>query len=186
MIYITFKGLLICYHLSFMKIFFILLRNLKCWSDMNFFSRIVFVIVFVAAITTPAMAQNDKDAIKMVIEQETAAFMNVDYKTWSGLWLKAPYAYWSFSDSSGTSYIEGWDNLDKTYQDYFKNSRPSKAEITNEWIEIRVYENGAYAHFIQKAQDDIDLDETSQVRILEKKDGKWKVVCVGAIARYQH
>ncbi len=134
--------------------------------------------------TIPAYSQNDVEAIKTVIEQESASFMNVDYKTWSGLWLKVPYAYWSYSDSAGTSYVEGWDNLNKTYGDYFKNSKPSKAEITNDWIDIRVYENGAYVHFVQKVFDETDHDETSQIRLLEKKDGKWKLICVGAIAKY--
>lgn len=134
----------------------------------------------------PVNAQSDpeKAAIKSVIEQETASFMNLDYKTWSSLWLKVPYAYWSYSDSTGTSYVEGWENLNSTYTDYFKNSKPSKGEITHEWIEIRVFENGAYAYFLQKVYDEIDRDETSQIRVLEKKDGKWKLICVGAIAKY--
>jgi len=38
--------------------------------------------------------------------------------------------------------------------------------------------------FVQKVKDEIEHDETSQVRVLEKKDGNWKVVCVDAIARY--
>ncbi len=151
---------------------------------MKIFVRIVFIILFIALQAPASSAQNDKEAIKAVIEQETAAFMNVDYKTWSGLWLQVPYAFWSFADSTGTSFIEGWETLNKTYADYFQNAKPSKAEIINEWIEIRVFQNGAYAHFIQKAVDELDRDETSQIRILEKKDGKWKIVCVGAIAVY--
>lgn len=131
-----------------------------------------------------AQPDKEKEAIKAVIEKETASFMNVDYKTWSSLWLKVPYAYWSYSDSTGTSYVEGWDNLNNTYAEYFKNSKPSKGEIKNEWIEIRVFENGAYAHFVQKVYDEIDYDETSQIRVLEKKDGNWKLICVGAIAKY--
>jgi len=132
----------------------------------------------------PLFAQDEKAAIKSVIERETSAFMNVDYKTWSDTWLKVPYSYWSFSDSTGTSFMEGWDALNKTYAQYFKDSRPSNAQITNEWIEIRIYGNGAYVHFIQRVKDDIDVNETSQIRVLEKIDGKWKVVCVWAIALY--
>jgi len=135
-------------------------------------------------VTVASQAQNDIEAIKKVIEKETAAFMNVDYKTWSDLWLKVPYAYWSYSDSTGTNYIEGWENLDKSYREYFKSAPPSRGEITNDWIAIRIYDNGAYVHFTQRMRDEVDDDETSQVRILEKKDGKWKVVFVGAIAKY--
>lgn len=132
---------------------------------------------------SPLLAQDDKEAIKTVIAKETSAFMNVDYKTWADTWVKAPYVYWSYSDSTTTSFVEGWDALNKTYTEYFRDSRPSHAEISNEWLEIRVYGNGAYAHFIQRVKDEIDTDETSQVRVLEKIDGKWMVVCVWAIAQ---
>jgi len=153
---------------------------------MKYFPVNIIIVAIILLTEISSQAQNDKDEIKSVIEQETESFMNVDYKTWSSLWHKVPYAYWSYADSTGTSFIEGWENLDKTYADYFKNSKPAKDEITNEWIEIRIYENGAYAHFIQKIHDEIDYDETSQIRFLEKKDGKWKLICVGAIAKYPH
>jgi hypothetical protein len=144
------------------------------------------LILFLATLfitTVSSFAQDDKEEIKAVITRETSAFFNVDYKTWSDTWLKSPYTYWSYSDALGTSYVEGWENLNKTYSEYFNTARPSKANIRNEWKEIRVYGNGAYVYFIQKVYDDIDRDETSQMRILEKIDGKWKVVCLGAIAR---
>lgn len=129
-------------------------------------------------------AQNDTEAIKATILKETTAFYRVDHKTWSDSWLKVPYVYWSYSDSTSTSYVEGWDELDKTFQEYFKTQKPSNGIIENEFLEIRIYGNGAYARFTQRIKDELDRDETSQIRVLEKKDGSWKVVCVGAIAKY--
>ncbi len=141
----------------------------------------VWTLVSVSALAQ----QKDVEAIKAVIARETSSFMNVDRKNWSDMWLKAPYCYWSYSDSTGTSYVEGWDAMNRTFDEYFRTQKPSKATITNEWQEIRVYGNGAYVRFVQKVKDDIDRDETSQMRVLEKtKEGKWKVVCVGAIAKY--
>lgn len=139
-----------------------------------------------AFVSVTALAQQkDVEAIKAVIAKETSSFMNVDRKNWSDTWLKAPYAYWSYSDSTGTSFVEGWEALNKTFDEYFRTQKPSKAAITNEWQEIRVYGNGAYVRFVQKVKDDIDRDETSQMRVLEKtKEGHWKVICVGAIAKY--
>jgi Domain of unknown function (DUF4440) len=128
--------------------------------------------------------QVDQEAIKAVIAKETQSFMNVDRKNWAETWHPASYSYWSYSDSTGTSFVQGWEALNKTFDEYFKTQKPSKAKITNEWIEVRVYGNGAYARFVQKVEDEIDRDETSQIRVLEKKDGKWKAVCVGAIAKY--
>jgi hypothetical protein len=126
----------------------------------------------------------DHVAIKAVVAKETSAFMNVDYKGWSDTWLKAPYSYWSYSDSTGTSFVEGWEALNKAFDEYFKTSKPSKALITNEWQEVRVYGSGAYVRFVQKVKDDIDHDETSQMRVLEKTKDGWKVICMGAIAKY--
>ena len=128
--------------------------------------------------------QNDQAAIKTVIAKETTCFFNVDYKGWSDTWLKASYSYWSYSDSTATSYVEGWEAINKNFQEYFRTSKPSKATITNEWQEVRVYGNGAYVRFVQKVSDDIDRDETSQMRVLEKTKEGWKVICMGAIAKY--
>jgi hypothetical protein len=134
---------------------------------------------------TVAVAQpGDIAAIKEVIAKETQSFFSVDQKSWEDCWWKVTYAYWSYSDSTSTSYIEGWDGLNKTFDRYFKTSKPSRAEIINDWIDIRIFGTGAYVRFVQKVKDEIEHDETSQVRVLEKKDGKWKVICVDAIARY--
>lgn len=138
------------------------------------------------AISTLCFAQMDKEvaAIKTVVAKETESFMNVDRKTWEGLWLQAPYAYWSYSDSTESNFIDGWQNIAKTFDEYFRTQKPSRSKITNIWHEIRIYGNGAYVRFTQRVEDEIDKDETSQVRVLEKKDGKWRVVCMNAIAKY--
>ena len=145
-----------------------------------------FTLVFLIICGMPQAFSQPKetDAIKAVIAKETSSYFNVDYKGWADTWLKVPYAYWSYSDSTNTSFVESWDALDKSKASYFKNSKPSRAIITNEWQEVRIYGNGAYVRFIQRVKDDIDRDETSQMRVLEKTKEGWKVICVAAIARY--
>src|ERR1043166_417384 len=144
-----------------------------------------FVAWFASAIS---LAQtNDIAAIKEVIAKETESFFAVNKQGWADCWLKVPYAYWSYSDSTGTSFVQGWDGekgLEKTFANYFNTQKPSKATITNDWLDVKVYGNGAYARFFQIVKDEIDHDVTSQVRVLEKADGKWKVIHVGAIAKY--
>lgn len=140
-------------------------------------------------------AQDDKAAIKAAIEKETLSFHKVDRKSWQDSWLHVPYAYWSYSDSTGTSFVEGWEAIDKTFDSYFKTQVVGRQidvarqgeglTIERTWKEIRVYNNGAFVQYIQKVNDkQINRDETSQIRILEKKDGKWKIVYVGIIAKY--
>ena len=132
----------------------------------------------------PNQQDKEKEAIKAVIARETTSFFQVDYKNWADSWHKVPYAYWSYSDSTGTSFVEGWDALDKTFHEYFRTQKPSNAIVENEYVDIRIYGTGAYARFIQRVKDEIDRDDTSQIRVLEKREGKWKVICMGAIAKY--
>ncbi len=144
--------------------------------------KVILIFLLFAIGLNSSLAQ-DEEAIKDVIAQETSAFMNVDYKNWADTWLKVPYAYRSYSDATTTTYTEGWEELNKTFADYFKTARPANSEIINDWIEIKIFANGAYVRFTQKIKDNIELEETSQVRVLEKQDGKWKIVCLSAIAK---
>ena len=151
-------------------------------------------VCMLAAITASAQDPKEVAAIKAVLEKETQSFFSVNRKDWEDTWMKVPYAYWSYSDSTGTSFIEGWDNIAKSFDEYFKTQvssrqidvahQSSKITIDRKWHDIRVYGNGAYVHYTQKVNDKIDHDETSQIRVLEKKDGKWRVICVGVIAYY--
>jgi hypothetical protein len=145
---------------------------------------LLLICLMGAAPLTSKAQPADIAAIKEVIAKETLSFFTVDRANWENCWLKVPYAYWSYSDSTATSFVEGWEALNKTFDSYFKTAKPSKAEITNEWLDIKIFGNGAYVRFVQKVKDEIDHDITSQVRVLEKKEGKWKVICVGAIAKY--
>lgn len=138
-------------------------------------------------------AQDDVAAVKAVIEKETFSFQNVDRKNWAASWLQVPYAYWSYSDSTGTSFVQGWNEIDKSFDTYFKTQVSSRQidvarkglNIERKWGEIRIYKNGAFVQYIQKVKDGmIERDETSQIRFLEKVDGKWKIVYVGIIAQY--
>ncbi|MBK5278001.1 MAG: hypothetical protein JJE09_03955 [Bacteroidia bacterium] len=139
------------------------------------------------------VAQDDVAAVKAVIEKETFSFQNVDRKNWADSWLQAPYAYWSYSDSTGTSFVQSWNAIDKSFDTYFKTQVSSRQidvarkglSIERKWGEIRIYKNGAFVQYIQKVKDGmIDRDETSQIRFLEKVNGKWKIVYVGIIAQY--
>ncbi|MCW5911246.1 MAG: nuclear transport factor 2 family protein [Cyclobacteriaceae bacterium] len=128
-------------------------------------------------------AQSDSEAIKRVIEKESTAYFNVDYKAWADTWVQAPHAYWSYTDLSGTRFLEGWDTMKTSLARYFKTAQPSSGEITNQWLEVRVYDTGAYVRFTQLATDGTDRTETAQIRVLEKENGQWRIVCMQATDR---
>lgn len=156
----------------------------------------IFATLILALASTQVSAQAEQNAIKAIIERETNTFFNADRKAWEDTWVHAPYVYWSYSDSTGTSFIDGWEALRKNFDEYFRTHVSSRnidvahqdsgIIVDRDWKEFRIYGSGAFVHYIQRVKENgVARDETSQIRILEKgKDGKWRIVCVGAIANY--
>jgi hypothetical protein len=146
-----------------------------------------FPVLFLLFIIGPfsvatAQKKNDTEAIKALIENETKAFFEIDYKTWSDSWAQTPYAFWSFADTTDVNSFSGWENISKGFEDYFKTAKPSKADIQRNWLEIKIFGNGAYARFTQHVKDNTARPPQAEVRVLEKINGKWKIVCVTVIA----
>lgn len=161
--------------------------------------KLLAFILFIVLIGCNSAGSGNPDseiaAIKAAIEKETDSFYKVDKTTWDVSWVQGNHAYWSYSDSTGTSYLEGWDNINKNFEGYFKtqvanrnidvDKGANELNIDRTWQEFRIYGDGAYVRYTQKVKDaQIDRDETSQIRVMEKKDGVWKVAYVGIIAKY--
>jgi hypothetical protein len=142
-----------------------------------------FCICLLVCMSVVSIAQkNDIEAIKSLIEKETKAFFEIDYKTWASSWSQTPYAFWSFADTTDVNSFSGWENIDAGFKDYFRTAKPSKAKIERTWMDIKVYGNGAYARFTQQVYDNTSRPPQAEVRVLEKIKGAWKIVCVSVIA----
>jgi len=107
--------------------------------------------------------------------------LETDYKGWMDCWVHAPYAYWSFADTTGVNTYEGWKAIEIGFTDYFVTSKPSTAKVDRRWHEIRVYGNGAYARFVQISTNEGQTVEEDELRILEKQSNQWKIVLVGVM-----
>jgi hypothetical protein len=127
-------------------------------------------------------SKNDSDAIKSVIEQETKAFFEIDKQSWQDSWAHSPYAFWSFADTTDVNSFSGWENIEKGFADYFRTAKASKAEIDRTWLDIKIFGNGAYARFTQHVKDNSARPPQAEVRVLEKINGQWKIICVSVIA----
>ena len=125
---------------------------------------------------------NDEAAIKAVIEKETKAFFEIDQKTWAGLWAHEPYVFWSFADTTDVNSFSGWTEINKGFENYFKTSKPSTANISRDWHHIKIEGKMAYIRFTQQVTDDSDRPQQAEVRVMEKINGEWKIVCVSVIA----
>lgn len=149
----------------------------------------IFCVIALLSLTYPfsAHAQNknkDVEVIKALIQRETKAFFEIDYKTWADSWAHTPYAFWSFADTTDVNSFSGWDQINNGFAEYFRTSKPSTAKIDREWLglDVRVYGNGAYVRFNQHVKDDTRRPPQAEVRVLEKIKGEWKIVCVSVIA----
>jgi hypothetical protein len=142
-----------------------------------------YCVCILLCLAGPAFTQkNDVEAIKSVIEKETTAFFEIDYKTWADSWAHSPHAFWSFADTTDVNSFSGWNSIHKGFMEYFQTSKPSKATIERTWVEVKVYGNGAYARFTQHVNDNTRRPPQAEVRVLEKVKGSWKIVCVNVIA----
>lgn len=148
------------------------------------FTLCLFLVL--GAYAQKANKVNDVDAIKTVIEQETKAFFEVDYQTWIDSWIHTPAAYWSFADTSGFNYYEGWKAIEIGFTDYFVTTKPSNIEIERTWQDVKVYGDGAYARFKQRIiTDGIYGPEQVEIRLLEKDKNTWKILLVGVLKKPQ-
>lgn len=146
--------------------------------------RVFLPVVALSLVTAlhPAIAQEaEMEGIRRVVMQETESYLGVDHESWAATWVQAPVAYWSFSDKNGSQFISGWENIQKTFESYFQNQKPTKHKISYTWQDIRVYGGGAYVRFQEKSDDGRRVEVTDQIRVLEKRDGKWKIICMIAV-----
>ncbi|MEL6720155.1 MAG: hypothetical protein AAFO82_07425 [Bacteroidota bacterium] len=118
-----------------------------------------------------------EQSIIVVIEQETDGFWERDFNKWSDTWSHSDMVSWSGTTNEYHQELNGWKDLSafvkKSFKDYpSMNTSPVKRM---NW-KFQINKNMAWVRFDQ----DSDV-VTSEIRILEKKGGKWKLVHVGWI-----
>jgi hypothetical protein len=143
----------------------------------------IFCVCSLVCLSGSTIAQkNDVEAIKSLIEKETQAFFEIDYKNWASSWSQSPYSFWSFADTTDVNSFSGWQSINAGFHEYFHTAKPSKAKIERTWLDIKVFGNGAYARFTQQVFDNTSRPPQAEIRVLEKIKGEWKIVCVNVIA----
>lgn len=132
--------------------------------------------------------QSEAQAVMQVIEAETTAFWLKDYHAWANCWLHAPeirmMGWWA---RGGINVTEGWDALSTRIQQLMDENptpNPTAAQVRRENVNLRVSSGMAWATFDQYGADtnepDMDMPGLSrETRVLEKHDGRWKLVYAG-------
>ncbi|AHF14104.1 hypothetical protein [Niabella soli] len=168
-------------------------------STVPFFLALALSIVF-AGCTSKAnekepdakTIQADKDSIMATIEKESKSFFARDYDTWKSTYAQDDYAFQAWSNRDGTFDASvGWPDIDNTIGKYIHdNPQPQTnlAPIERKQIRFKFY--GPDACFLTWDQFNSNKDSSyrhsKEVRVMEKKNGQWKIVCVAAFWDYNN
>lgn len=128
------------------------------------------------------------DAVMAVVARETVAFWDKDFDAWADCWAHAPYTrtmgYWPLG---GVAVVEGWDaqsGLIRRMMEQNPTPNPSAGLVRRENINASISSDMAWITFDQYGVDTgepvFDMPGRSrETRILERHDGRWKIVYVG-------
>lgn len=136
--------------------------------------------------------QADKDAILATIEKETESFFARDYNAWKDTYAQTNYAFQAWSNRDGTFDASvGWDGINSTVGKYIHENPESQSSshpvVERKNIKYKFYgTNACYLTWDQfnsnKAGD--NFHHSKEVRVMEKTNGQWKIVCVAAFWDY--
>ncbi len=136
--------------------------------------------------------QPDKDAILATIEKETASFFARDYEAWKSTYAQTDYAFQAWSNRDGTFDASvGWNGIDNTVGKYIhENPEPQSSShpiVERKNITYKFY--GPEACYLTWDQFNSNKEgnnflHSKEVRMMEKIDGQWKIVCVAAFWDY--
>ncbi len=133
--------------------------------------------------------QKEIEAIKQVIESETKCFFGGDYECWADTWVHEKYSMQAWNNAEGSyDAVIGWKAIDKQGSYWIKEyygdgSTVRYPSVKREKPIVKFFnENTAYLIWVQYNADAHHnyFQKSNESRILEKHDGKWKIVNVTA------
>lgn len=135
--------------------------------------------------------EKEKKAIYATIESETNAFFNRDYNAWKANYAQTDYAFQAWSNRDGTFDSNvGWTDIDSQIGKYIsENPEKSYPLVERKNINYKFYgDNVAYLTWDQFNSDAAgkNFHHSKEVRLMEKIDSQWKIVCVSAFWDYKN
>ncbi|MBC3788843.1 hypothetical protein [Spirosoma utsteinense] len=148
----------------------------------------VLVIAIILSSLATSVAQVDNEAIKRVLRNETEGFFKRDKKVWSDAWAHTPYIHFAANLYGGDfMLIEGWDKLEKQFATQFKSSKLSD-NVTVQNADYSIHQNGnmAFVTYDQTLLDSHGKTTSKESRVVEKINGKWKIISVTALTNLKN
>ena len=145
-----------------------------------------FITFFIAFSTSFSLfASNDDNTLKAeesaiveVILKETQAYCLKDFDTWKACWAHEEYVNWTGVADDHSFVIQGWEELATSFQKYFEtHPTPLDQAIKTQDIQVRINGETAFVTFTMDAP-----YESKETRVLEKKDGEWKIIHLSVVS----
>ncbi|WP_428660576.1 hypothetical protein [Runella sp.] len=133
--------------------------------------------------------ERETKAIMQTIENETTCFFKGDYNCWKENFVQANYAFQVWSKDGYFDPKIGWLAVDDKIGRYIEDNKPgaggsNNPKVVRKDMIVKFFgDNVAYLIWNQYNSDKQmkNYTHSTETRIMEKQDGKWKIVNVTAL-----
>ena len=128
--------------------------------------------------------ENEKEAIKAVIEEETNAYLERDFDRFAATYVQDETNIRLIAWNDGYGYRVGWKEISSVFKKGFENyPEPIKENQVKTNYKIKVYNESAWAVFDNEVHNNEGelINKSIHVEFLEKVNGEWKIVYLSEV-----
>lgn len=137
----------------------------------------------------------EKKAVLATLEQETACFYQRDYACWKETWAQTAYVFQAWNNADGTyDSSVGWQQVDERIGKFIRENPvqgggSSHPKVERRNMVFKFYGDNAVYMTWDQYNSDREVKNyklSKEVRLLEKQNGRWKIVNVSAFWDYKN
>lgn len=147
------------------------------------FATLLWLHTGLVPVAPQAQKAADEEAIKRVVLAETDRFFARDYEGWAKTFVQVPNATQAWNNADGTyTYRLGWETIGARIREFMAaNRQPDTTPMARENFNIRHYGDAAFVTFDKYLGDRATAKPIREIRVVERHQGEWKIVCVVAL-----
>jgi hypothetical protein len=143
-------------------------------------------VLLLCVFSIACLAQSkDEMAIKKVINDETDAFIKLNYAKEITYYVHEPYAVQQYNHEDGSVvFNEGWDSINKGLKAYFKASpKPSFLKVERSNWKLKMMSPDWYWVRFDQIMTDINgkPGKSKEDRLMQRIGGQWKIASMVAM-----
>ena len=147
----------------------------------------LFIALLFSSTGYAQQLETTRDSIIHTINNETRYFATGEYEKWKSLWAHSPKALHTGASKDGFSTRKGWESIHSSFKSYIQdpttNVPKDKLTISRKNFKIVTEHDMAFVHFISSGNltPDAPVNDKMESRVLQRIDGKWKILYVNTI-----